>query len=238
MEVMTDRPPHAEAAPIPAGDFSAWLRDMDAALAGERDADVPCGGCTACCRASQFVHIAPDETETLARIPRDLLFPAPRAPKGHVLMGYDEHGRCPMLLDDRCSIYAQRPRACRTYDCRVFAASGVDIDDETKADIAARVTRWRFTHPTADDHTRHDAVRAAARFLAERADDLPPAEVPVTATQRAVTAVELHELFLGEDERGELQAASPTIGTVQVELTRRRTRREPDQLTARSTRSG
>jgi Fe-S-cluster containining protein len=235
---MSDGPLRDDGAPLHAGEFSSWLRDMEAALAGVRDADVPCDGCTACCRASQFVHITPEETDTLAHIPRELLFPAPRAPKGHVLMGYDEHGRCPMLVGDRCSIYAHRPRACRTYDCRVFAASGVDVDDETKAEVAARVTRWRFDHPTAEDDARHDAVRSAARFLAERAEDLPPVDVPVTSTQRAVMAVELHRLFLEEDETGGLRLASPSTGAVQVELTRRRTRRERDQLTARSTRSG
>src|SRR6266513_948514 len=48
---------------LPAGAFSAWLGDMQAALRGERDADVPCGGCSACCTSSQFVHIGPDETD-------------------------------------------------------------------------------------------------------------------------------------------------------------------------------
>jgi uncharacterized protein len=78
---------------VPAGRFSAWL--------GQIGADVPCGTCTACCTSSQFVHIEPDEAETLARIPRALLFPAPGRPKGHVLMGYDERGHCPMFVDGR-----------------------------------------------------------------------------------------------------------------------------------------
>lgn len=103
-----------------AGSFSVWLKGMGRALRGEAASEVPCDGCTACCRSSQFVHIEPDETDTLARIPEELLFPASRLPAGNKLMGYDEHGRCPMLVDDRCSIYEHRPRACRTYDCRVF----------------------------------------------------------------------------------------------------------------------
>ncbi len=63
-----------------------------------------------------FVHIKPDETQTLRRIPRALLFPAPGLPKGHRVMGYDDRGYCPMLVDDKCSIYEDRPQACRTYD--------------------------------------------------------------------------------------------------------------------------
>jgi Fe-S-cluster containining protein len=149
---------------LDAGDFSTWLTDMRAALRGERDADVPCGGCTACCTSSQFVHIEPDETDTLAHVPADLLFPAPRLPRGHVLLGFDERGHCPMLVDGRCSIYEHRPRTCRTYDCRVFPAAGVDADQPA---IAARTRRWRFAFPSEADRAEHDAVQAAARSLGD-----------------------------------------------------------------------
>ena len=67
---------------LPAGDFSGWLRGMEAALRHEATAEVPCGGCTACCTSSQFIHVEPDETETLAHIPPELLFPAPGRPRG------------------------------------------------------------------------------------------------------------------------------------------------------------
>src|SRR5947208_11125801 len=152
---------------LPAGDFSPWLADMQRAVRGERGMDVPCNGCTACCRSSQFVHIAPDEADTLARIPGELLFPAPRLPAGNVVIGYDERGHCPMLVDDRCSIYEHRPHACRAYDCRIFAATGVVPDEPSKSAIAARAARWRFTFPTDADIVGRDAVRAAAESLAE-----------------------------------------------------------------------
>ncbi|MEA2687341.1 MAG: uncharacterized protein QOE93_2536 [Actinomycetota bacterium] len=185
--------------PLPAGTFSTWLDGMELALRGEADSDVPCDGCTACCRSSQFVHIGPEERDTLAHIPENLLFPAPRSPKGHVLMGYDEHGRCPMLIDDRCSIYEHRPRTCRTYDCRVFPAAGVEVVDQDQADIARRARRWRFDHPHEVDRVEHEAVQAAARFVRERADVLPAGAVPANATQQAVLAVRLHDAFLGDD---------------------------------------
>ncbi|MGI9120662.1 MAG: YkgJ family cysteine cluster protein, partial [Acidimicrobiales bacterium] len=117
---------------LPAGDFSSWMTEMQSALRGERPSDVPCGGCTACCTSSQFVHIGPDETDTLAHIPAELMFPAPRLPPGHRLLGYDEQGHCPMLVDNRCSIYEHRPRTCRTYDCRIFPAAGLEPDDDDK----------------------------------------------------------------------------------------------------------
>ena len=120
---------------LAAGDFSPWIEGMHAAIRGERGSDVPCGGCTACCTSSQFVHIGPDETDTLSYIPAELLFPAPRLPAGHVVMGYDERGHCPMLIDNRCSIYEHRPQTCRTYDCRIFPATGTGLDGDDKAAV-------------------------------------------------------------------------------------------------------
>lgn len=180
---------------LAAGDFSRWLDGMQAALRNERDSDVPCGACTACCTSSQFVHIAPDETETLSHIPAELLFPAPHMPRGHVLLGYDERGHCPMLVDDACTIYEHRPRTCRTYDCRVFPAAGVEVDAD-KPLIAQRTRRWRFDFPDAGDRIRYDAVHAAASFLREHGDEIPAADRPANETQLAVAALEMHETFL------------------------------------------
>jgi len=189
---------------LAAGDFSGWLGEMQAALRGERSADVPCGGCTACCTSSQFVHIGPEETDTLAHIPRELLFPAPLLPRGHVLLGYDERGHCPMLLDEKCTIYEHRPRACRTYDCRVFPATGFDAADDGKPVIAERARRWRFSYPTPADRAEHDALRATAESVRERKGEVPDELVPATATQAAVLAIELHAA--GRDAGG----ATPT----------------------------
>jgi Fe-S-cluster containining protein len=209
---------------LPAGDFSTWLRGIEGALRGEHGSDVPCNGCTACCRSSQFVAIAPDEVRTLARIPTELLFPAPRRPPGHMVLGYDERGHCPMLVDDRCSIYEDRPRACRTYDCRVLPAAGVEPGGEEKAPIVRRVRRWRFSHPTGRDRVEHAAVRAAAAFLDERQNELPAGAVPPTDTARAVLAIAIHELFVEQDEEtGRVAIVQPDAAAVVVAVTRRST---------------
>jgi Fe-S-cluster containining protein len=184
--------------PLPAGGFSDWLTQIQRALRGAGASDVPCGTCTACCTSSQFVHIEPDELDALAHIPTALLFPAPRLPHGHVLMGYDEDGRCPMLGERGCSIYEHRPRTCRTYDCRIFPAAGVEVDDAQVA-IGRRARRWRFEHPTARDRAQHDAVRAAAVHIRDHPDELPEGDAPANATQRAVLAIRLHDRFLPRD---------------------------------------
>lgn len=147
---------------VPAGEFGAWLEGMLAALDGTADSDVPCGTCTACCRSSQFVHIEPDETETLALIPPELLFPAPGQPPGHLVMGYDQDGCCPMLVDDACTIYASRPRTCRVYDCRLFAALG-RINDDTPM-IAARIRSWEFDYADEDTRLLAEQIRTTGRL--------------------------------------------------------------------------
>ena len=185
---------------LPAGDFSSWVVEMQGAIRGEHGSEVPCDGCTACCTSSQFIHIEPDETDTLSRIPAELLFPAPRLPAGHVVLGYDERGHCPMLIDEKCSIYAHRPKACRTYDCRIFAAAGIGVDRDEQASIARQAERWQFNFPTPTDRTRHQAVRAAATFLVEHGDLLPKPLAATNATQVAVLAIEMHDDFLDCDE--------------------------------------
>jgi Fe-S-cluster containining protein len=208
---------------LPAGDFPSWLNEIRGAIRGENGSDVPCAGCTACCTSSQFVHIGPDETDTLSHIPAELLFPAPRLPQGHVVLGYDERGHCPMLVDNKCSIYEHRPRACRTYDCRIFPASGlrIDVDDE-KVLIARQARRWQFSYPAQADRVQHDAVRAAAAFLDEHSGLLPEDAGAASVTQLAVLAVEIHDAFLRRDEEtGVTTLVDPDPDAVRAEVIRR-----------------
>lgn len=158
--------------------LTEWFDEFERMVGDEAsDMQVPCGACTACCTSSQFVHIEPDETDTLAHVPSALRFPAPGLPKGHVVMGYDERGHCPMLVDGACSIYEHRPRTCRTYDCRIFAVTGVEPDQPA---IATRVRDWSFD---VDDRATWDAVRAAVPDGSTRAG--PPIERALRALSSA-----------------------------------------------------
>jgi len=209
-----------DARPLDAGDFSPWLATVRAAIADGSTSPVPCDDCSACCRSSQFVHVAPDETDTLASIPRRLLFAAPGMPPGHMVMGYDDRGHCPMLTDDRCSIYEHRPRTCRAFDCRVFTAADVDPDDD-KPLISDRVRRWRFTFD-GDDVVTQDAIRAAARAVESNRPGLPDRAQPHGALQLAVVAIELHELFLRHDrDTGHSEVVEPTDDAIVSALTAR-----------------
>lgn len=176
--------------PLPTLGFSEWLRAI-----GESDADmaVDCGECRGCCTSSYFIHVGPDETDALAVIPKRLLFRAPGLAKGHFLIGYSENGHCAMFRDNACSIYANRPRACRAYDCRVFAATG--LSEEGKPAIARQAERWRFAFPSAEDTRLFEAVREAARFLRGHAGEFPAGFLPPNATQQAALALRVHGLF-------------------------------------------
>jgi hypothetical protein len=189
---------------LDAGRPAPWRTAMEAALDGA-DAHVPCAGCTACCRASQFIPVHPDEADALAALPAELLFPMPGRPDVR-LLGYTEEGHCPMLVDDRCTVYEHRPRACRAYDCRVFTATGVAPDAELQPAVAARVGRWRFDVVDADDRAVLAALQAAGRWVEQHGATLAPAVAPVTAVQRALLALELHGAFLDGPDRPSVEA--------------------------------
>lgn len=211
-----------DGSPLDAGEFGSWMTEIAGAIAGENDADVPCGSCTACCTSSQFIHVGPDEIDALAHIPVRLRFAAPRMARGHVLIGYDERGRCPMLIEGTCSIYDHRPRTCRTYDCRVFPAADLEPDDGKKL-IAERSDRWTFTYGDDDSKTMHEAVRAAAAYVRDHADELPEGAAPVTTTQAAVLAVRLSGMFVERSTQdGHIQRSQPEPRAVRVELSRLR----------------
>ena len=189
---------------------------MQRAVNGERASEVPCGDCTSCCRSSQFIHIEPDEATTLARIPAAHLFAAPRLPKGHVVMGFDANGCCPMLSDDRCSIYEDRPKTCRTYDCRIFPAAGIDPGDDHDL-ISQQSRRWRFEYPTTLDRAQHVAVRAAAAFIEDRPELFGDGPAPTTPTQKAALALGIFDAFLGSDaSNGVHDESPPELGAVRA----------------------
>ncbi|MBN2009853.1 YkgJ family cysteine cluster protein [candidate division KSB1 bacterium] len=180
---------------IPTDNSSIWLHKTRRAQHSGEGADVPCGSCTACCTSSYFIHIQPDGQETLASIPKKLLFRAPGLPQGNVLMGYDKNGHCPMFKDNKCSIYKTRPQTCRDYDCRVFPATGLSVGAD-KPLIDQQALRWKFDLSTPLAQKELAAVHATAQFIREHADCFPNEFIPTNATQQAVLAIKVYTVFL------------------------------------------
>jgi len=112
-----------------------------------------------------------------------------------------------MLVDGRCTVYEDRPLTCRTYDCRVYAATGVAPDRDA---IAGQVRRWRFSYPSPDDRERQAAVRAAVAFIRGHPDCLPSEAARIQPVRVAVLAIAVHEAFM----EGEATSAAGVSATV------------------------
>jgi hypothetical protein len=134
-------------------------------------------------------------------------------------MGHDAAGRCPMLVPGgaavapggahdgpaataagaapaTCRIYAHRPRTCRVYDCRVFAAAGLAAGGEERRAINERVERWRFTCDSPRARAEHAAVMATAAFIRDHAPLFPGGRVPADPAQLALLALKAYKVFL------------------------------------------
>lgn len=185
---------------LSAGSFARWLQEyLRAQTQPEAAGEVPCGDCNACCKASYFIEIEAQERETLARIPRVHLTLSTRSPEQPWTLEQSCNGRCPMLVDERCAIYTRRPRTCRRFDCRVFAATSIAPGAGSRPLVNQQVWRWRFDYPSATDSALQTAVLAAAAFLQRRPDLLDPEVAPTDPGELAKAAVLVHELFLQTD---------------------------------------
>lgn len=186
---------------ISAGMFGPWLkliRNLSSPHQEQKGMNVPCGDCVACCTSFYFIHIRPDEDATLSKIPKELLFDAPGLPEGHMVMGFDEEGACPMFMEGECSIYSVRPVSCRQYDCRIFSATELKPEDHRSL-IAKQASGWAFELTNQEDELHLHAIREAAKFLLKYACKFSPGFLPGSTTQLAVFAINLSELFLEDD---------------------------------------
>ena len=175
--------------------FSSWLNRIRESQKTGEAVNVPCGDCTACCTSSYFIHIKPGETGTISKIPGKLMFPAPGLPKGNLLLGFDKKGRCPMFINNLCSVYDNRPETCRTYDCRIFTATGLQPGDD-KALISRQVKRWKFKFENDLDLCDYSAVHNASGFITRYAGSFPAGFIPINIPQQAMIAIKTYEVFL------------------------------------------
>ena len=170
---------------LDAGPFAEWVVAMQAGLGEGTGTDVPCDGCVACCTSGQTIVVGPDEAAALPAAALVDLGDGDRA------LAHDEQGCCVLLVDGACTAYEHRPRRCRTYDCRIFPATGLVPEDDKPA-IAERAAAWRFTYDEPDDRRRQQAVHMAVVLLGN-----VQLEGRVTSTtQLAAAAVDAHEEFL------------------------------------------
>lgn len=103
-------------------DISKINVNLTTIISNEPESDVPCGTCTMCCQLLS-PHLTPDEVAS-GKYPISLVNATPEIyavdpTVGPIItMFKNKTGGCAMLIDNRCSIYEDRPRACRIFDCR------------------------------------------------------------------------------------------------------------------------
>jgi uncharacterized protein len=157
---------------------------------------VPCGDCTGCCTSAYSIEVRPTDAAALEQIPAKSLFRSLGSAAGNWTVRPNTDGTCPMLSCGKCRIYGQRPQTCLDYDCRVFAAAGIDAGGEDKAVINRRVHEWRFRFVTDDDRRTHAAIRAAAAFIRDAHEHFPAGAAPRNPLGIAALALRVYPVFL------------------------------------------
>lgn len=184
---------------IDAGDFGAWLIQAREALRGSGGSAVPCGDCTGCCTSSYSIEVRPGDAAALEYIPAASLYRSIGSTPGNWTVRPQPDGHCPMLKCGQCTIYTHRPQTCLDYDCRVFAAAGIEAGGEDKAVINRRVREWRFRFATHEDRETHVAIMAAAAFIRDARAYFPPGTAPLNPLGIAALALRVYPLFMNAD---------------------------------------
>lgn len=131
------------------GSFSTVMRKyMQGFKSG--NPDVPCNGCNKCCKSFKEISITDSESKNLNHLAKD----------GKLFLKLKENGECSYLVDNKCSIYNNRPKTCKEYDCRIYALANIRPEN--------------FPHPSEDgvgifvlrNKTRDDEIMAAATAMA------------------------------------------------------------------------
>lgn len=73
---------------------------------------IDCSGCTLCCQSGQLIMLMPGDDPAKYRVRRHPI------QADLMVLEQKPNGDCVYLQPGWCSIYADRPRICRTFDCR------------------------------------------------------------------------------------------------------------------------
>lgn len=189
-----------------AGEFRRWLHSMREVLTTGRGIQVPCGTCRACCRSGYFIPVRAAEHSTMAVVPSRVLMPSLSASQtGDRLIAITPKGDCALFVRGNCSIYSNRPQACRDYDCRLFAATGLRTGHPA---IDLQIDGWRFCHDDADSLRIQAAMQEVAGFILRYPQAFPGGRAPTRAPDVAVVAFKAHRIWLARD--------TPTVSRAQL----------------------
>lgn len=83
---------------------------MDLEAKRQQHADVPCDGCTACCKSDR-VCLGPKDDPTAYLWHEE---------DGYAVLDRKDNGDCTYLTDTGCGIRGHAPDICKRMDCRVL----------------------------------------------------------------------------------------------------------------------
>ena len=108
------------------------------------DTVLACNGCTQCCRGPlRMCVVYPDEDHTqweTVELPRS----------GWRILAQHPNGDCVYVTEGGCSTWNNRPRECRTFDCRAAMADPAARQLWPNLEIAARLLMQRMTKKEED----------------------------------------------------------------------------------------
>jgi hypothetical protein len=148
---------------------------------------VPCNGCRMCCYHLRIEVEPQDDIRHLDIETHE---------DGGQTLRRREDGSCVHLGPEGCTVYAHRPRGCRTYDCRLFSLLGI-------VETAVPVPHWTFSartreekavlfalHMTVVEHSRGGRVthEVLQDIITGYEEHLPFAREMVTNMERMTTA--------------------------------------------------
>jgi len=187
---------------IDAGSFSAWLVQAHEALRTNKGMDVPCGDCVGCCTSSYSILLRPHDA-ALDSVPAQYLSTVSGLSYPHAKMDPLPNGHCPMFKEGKCSIYSVRPQTCLDYDCRIFAAAGMDAG-AIRPVINQRILQWQFSYESDAELKMHLAVKAASGFISAHTKAFPSHWNITSPSSIAVLSIKVYTLFMSDDWKVQL----------------------------------
>jgi Fe-S-cluster containining protein len=76
--------------------------------------NVPCNGCTLCCKGDAIRILPQDDPLKYQTVPHER-FP------GHLMLDHKPNGDCIYLTPEGCAIHDDKPQMCKELDCRILA---------------------------------------------------------------------------------------------------------------------
>lgn len=85
-------------------------------------ANVPCAGCTACCR-SDAISLHPELGDLVDAYQTEPHMVPQMAAEGIRMLAHKPDGSCVYLGEQGCTIHGKAPALCREFDCRRWVRS-------------------------------------------------------------------------------------------------------------------